>query len=207
MCLCSSESTSNTYHPSPTHHPSTADLLFLLPHTDLLFLLLSRRYRHFFVRYDEPSYVKNLKVEILPLIAGDKNARDIAAELVEVRIQWIRMEKNRKELHLISYFTYLPLSPISYSTHTYLLPTYLLTRAVCDGCGRRGVEESDLFHRIHCQESSGSGSWNDSTVSTLPRWSHPCPCDLPCVTNSVVRCSVLVGCISFSMEWMSCAHN
>jgi hypothetical protein len=29
--------------------------------------------------------VKHLKVDILPLIANDKNARDIAAELVEVR--------------------------------------------------------------------------------------------------------------------------
>lgn len=42
-------------------------------------------YRHFFVRYDEPSHVKHLKVDILPLISNDKNARDIAAELLEVR--------------------------------------------------------------------------------------------------------------------------
>ena len=43
------------------------------------------RYRNFFVRYDEPTHVKHLKVEILPLIANDKNAKDIASELIEVR--------------------------------------------------------------------------------------------------------------------------
>lgn len=59
--------------------------------------MFTRRYRHFFVRYDEPSYVKNLKVEILPLIAGDKNARDIAAELVEVRREYNGIEEKRRE--------------------------------------------------------------------------------------------------------------
>jgi hypothetical protein len=29
--------------------------------------------------------VKHLKVELLPLIANDKNAKDIASELIEVR--------------------------------------------------------------------------------------------------------------------------
>ena len=43
------------------------------------------RYRNFFVRYDEPTHVKHLKVELLPLIANEKNAKDIASELIEVR--------------------------------------------------------------------------------------------------------------------------
>jgi vesicle coat complex subunit len=38
-------------------------------------------YRQLFVRYNEPAHVKHLKVDILPLIANDLNARDIAGEL------------------------------------------------------------------------------------------------------------------------------
>lgn len=40
-------------------------------------------YRQFFVRYNEPSNVKHLKVELLPLISNDANAKDIAMELGE----------------------------------------------------------------------------------------------------------------------------
>lgn len=40
-------------------------------------------YRQFFVRYNEPPHVKHLKVDLLPLISNDVNARDIAAELGE----------------------------------------------------------------------------------------------------------------------------
>lgn len=35
--------------------------------------------------------MKHLKVELLPLIANDKNAKDIASELIEVRTFGIRM--------------------------------------------------------------------------------------------------------------------
>jgi len=40
-------------------------------------------YRQFYVRYNEPPHVKHLKVELLPLIANETNARDIATELGE----------------------------------------------------------------------------------------------------------------------------
>ena len=73
------------------------ELMHRSDHTNPHIPLFTRRYRHFFVRYDEPSYVKNLKVEILPLIAGDKNARDIAAELVEVRREYNGIEEKRRE--------------------------------------------------------------------------------------------------------------
>jgi AP-4 complex subunit beta-1 len=40
-------------------------------------------FRQFFVRYNEPPHVKHLKVDLLPLIANNANARDIASELNE----------------------------------------------------------------------------------------------------------------------------
>ena len=40
-------------------------------------------YRQFFVRYNEPSNVKHLKVDLMPLIANANNAREIATELGE----------------------------------------------------------------------------------------------------------------------------
>lgn len=40
-------------------------------------------FRQFFVRYNEPPHVKHLKAELLPWIANETNARDIAAELGE----------------------------------------------------------------------------------------------------------------------------
>jgi len=40
-------------------------------------------FRQFFVRYNETPHVKHLKVQLLPLIANHRNARDIASELGE----------------------------------------------------------------------------------------------------------------------------
>jgi vesicle coat complex subunit len=40
-------------------------------------------YRQFFVRYNEPAHVKHLKIDLLPLISNDNNAKDIANELGE----------------------------------------------------------------------------------------------------------------------------
>jgi AP-4 complex subunit beta-1 len=40
-------------------------------------------FRQFFVRYNEPTYVKHLKVDLLPYIANSSNVRDIASELGE----------------------------------------------------------------------------------------------------------------------------
>ena len=64
----------------------------MLKHLKLIFELPAARgifddgYRHFFVRYDEPSHVKHMKVDILPLISNNLNAREICAELIEVQI-------------------------------------------------------------------------------------------------------------------------
>ena len=40
-------------------------------------------FRHFFVRYNEPAHVKYLKVEILPCLTNDRNARAVVSELIE----------------------------------------------------------------------------------------------------------------------------
>lgn len=40
-------------------------------------------YKHFFVKYDEPSYIKNLKLEILAHIASGNNIQEIVNELSE----------------------------------------------------------------------------------------------------------------------------
>ena len=40
-------------------------------------------YKHFFVKYDEPSYIKNLKLEILAHIASPNNIQEIVNELSE----------------------------------------------------------------------------------------------------------------------------
>lgn len=45
--------------------------------------IFDEEYRQFYVRYNEPQYVKHLKVDIMPLLANDINARDIATELSE----------------------------------------------------------------------------------------------------------------------------
>lgn len=45
--------------------------------------IFDSEFRHFFVRYNEPSHVKYLKIELLPLISNDANAKEIAVELGE----------------------------------------------------------------------------------------------------------------------------
>jgi vesicle coat complex subunit len=40
-------------------------------------------YKHFFIKYDEPSYIKNLKLEILAHIASPNNIQEIVNELSE----------------------------------------------------------------------------------------------------------------------------
>ena len=40
-------------------------------------------YKQFFVKYDEPTYIKNIKLEILGLIASESNIQEIASELSE----------------------------------------------------------------------------------------------------------------------------
>jgi vesicle coat complex subunit len=40
-------------------------------------------YKQFFVKYDEPSYIKNMKLEILGLIASESNIQEIISELSE----------------------------------------------------------------------------------------------------------------------------
>lgn len=45
--------------------------------------IFDSEFRQFFVRYNEPSHVKQMKIELLPLLAGESNSKDIAAELGE----------------------------------------------------------------------------------------------------------------------------
>lgn len=40
-------------------------------------------YKQFFVKYDEPSYIKNVKLEILGHIASENNIQEIVSELSE----------------------------------------------------------------------------------------------------------------------------
>lgn len=40
-------------------------------------------YKHFFIKYDEPSYIKNLKLEILAYVASANNIQEIVNELSE----------------------------------------------------------------------------------------------------------------------------
>lgn len=40
-------------------------------------------YKQFFVKYDEPSYIKNVKLEILGHIASENNIQEIVNELSE----------------------------------------------------------------------------------------------------------------------------
>jgi AP-4 complex subunit beta-1 len=40
-------------------------------------------YKQFFVKYDEPSYIKNVKLEILGHIASENNIQEISSELSE----------------------------------------------------------------------------------------------------------------------------
>ncbi len=60
----------------------------VLSHIHLLVIrgantVFEAEYKHFFVKYDEPSYIKNLKLEILAHIASPNNIQEIVNELSE----------------------------------------------------------------------------------------------------------------------------
>ena len=61
----------------------------MLRHLDIIlrepnaFGVFEDEYRLFFVRYNDPNYVSQLKVQLIPLLANDKNATAIAEELSE----------------------------------------------------------------------------------------------------------------------------
>ena len=60
----------------------------VLAHIHLLVLrggavFFENEYKQFFVKYDEPSYIKNVKLEILAQIASENNIQDIVNELSE----------------------------------------------------------------------------------------------------------------------------
>ena len=60
----------------------------VLSHIHLLVLrganfVFEAEHKQFFVKYDEPSYIKNLKLEILAQVASEGNIQDIMAELGE----------------------------------------------------------------------------------------------------------------------------
>jgi len=60
----------------------------VLSHIHLLVLrganfVFEGEYKQFFVKYDEPSYIKNLKLEILAQVASSSNIEEIANELSE----------------------------------------------------------------------------------------------------------------------------
>lgn len=58
-------------------------------------------YRQFFIRYNEPNYVKHLKVTLLPAIACTNNAKEIALELEEY-ITDIDEELSKKSIEALS---------------------------------------------------------------------------------------------------------
>ena len=60
----------------------------VLSHIHLLVLrganfVFESEYKQFFVKYDEPSYIKNLKLEILAQVASEGNIQEIVNELSE----------------------------------------------------------------------------------------------------------------------------
>tara|TARA_B110000285_G_C14945818_1_gene524260 strand:+ start:652 stop:963 length:312 start_codon:yes stop_codon:yes gene_type:complete len=60
----------------------------VLSHIHLLVLrggdiYFENEYKQFFVKYDEPSYIKNIKLEILGHIASENNIQEIVNELSE----------------------------------------------------------------------------------------------------------------------------
>jgi vesicle coat complex subunit len=60
----------------------------VLSHIHLLVLrganfVFETEYKQFFIKYDEPSYIKNLKLEILAQIAAQSNIQEITNELSE----------------------------------------------------------------------------------------------------------------------------
>ena len=46
-------------------------------------LYFENEYKQFFVKYDEPSYIKNIKLQILGYIASESNIQEIVNELSE----------------------------------------------------------------------------------------------------------------------------
>jgi vesicle coat complex subunit len=60
----------------------------VLTHIHLLVLrggqqYFENEYKQFFIKYDEPSYIKNIKLEILGQIASENNIQEIISELSE----------------------------------------------------------------------------------------------------------------------------
>lgn len=60
----------------------------VLSHIHLLVLrganwVFEAEYKQFFIKYDEPSYIKNLKLEILAQVASQSNIQEIVNELSE----------------------------------------------------------------------------------------------------------------------------
>jgi vesicle coat complex subunit len=60
----------------------------VLSHIHLLVIrgansVFESEYKHFFIKYDEPSYIKNLKLEILAHIASPNNIQEIVNEMSE----------------------------------------------------------------------------------------------------------------------------
>lgn len=47
------------------------------------FPYFENEYKQFFVKYDEPSYIKNIKLQILGHIASENNIQEIVSELSE----------------------------------------------------------------------------------------------------------------------------
>ena len=60
----------------------------VLSHIHLLVMrganwVFETEHKQFFIKYDEPSYIKTLKLEILAQIASPQNIQDIITELSE----------------------------------------------------------------------------------------------------------------------------
>mmetsp|Transcript_45288 Transcript_45288/g.61435 ORF Transcript_45288/g.61435 Transcript_45288/m.61435 type:complete len:265 (-) Transcript_45288:990-1784(-) len=60
----------------------------VLSHIHLLVMrgaswVFESQYKHFFIKYEEPSYIKNLKLEILAQVSSDDNVAEIVSELSE----------------------------------------------------------------------------------------------------------------------------
>ena len=60
--------------------------------------IFDSEFRQFFVRYNEPSHVKQLKVDLLPLIANDTNAKEISTELGEYVVD-VDAELSRRSIN------------------------------------------------------------------------------------------------------------
>jgi AP-4 complex subunit beta-1 len=63
--------------------------------------IYDQEFRQFFVRYNEPSHVKQLKVQLLPLIANETNGREIVAELGEYVVD-VDKELSKKSIEALA---------------------------------------------------------------------------------------------------------